>query len=442
MEREFLLTIPCYIAYIYAVKSFCKKYLEITKINEITLALLLFGKYILINIANYIYSTPYILNALVNHVFFIGLIILLFRAENEKKILLASILLTASTLIGNFCISLLSCLGLFLMHAVKNIATPFLGLWEGCIIDYITTVILILAIYLLSKRLKSVFQDKIKRWYLIIAVPLLAITAVIDVAGWGATKGIMVRSAGNLSLYYDQLFSHAEFCVLTALSMFAAGFYVFGMNRIYLEQEKRNQYYYQLAVYKMLKEQNSQSERLRHDMKNHIISLSSLYNSREWEKLGEYLKNMERYADWEASGEITGNKVIDALLYRKRKMAKENNIIWECDVQMPKWSHINEFDLCILFGNILDNALEACGRLRYSDNKFINIHSKVVKKCFLLEVKNSAEDVSIQRKNYTGHGIGLLNVKDVVNKYNGVMNIEVLNNIFTISVLIPLESNE
>lgn len=445
---ELLIDIPCYIAFICALDSFCKKYLKIVRINEIAFVILLFTKYMAINMANSLYNIPYILNALINHIFFTGLILLLFEAEIEKKILLASILLTASTLIGNFCISLLSCIGLFLMHTVKNITTPFLGVWECCIIVYITTVIEILAIHLLSKELKSVFQDKIKRWYVIIAVPLFAITAVIDVAGWGAEKGIMVRSGGNLSLYYDQLFSHTEFCVLTALSMFAAGFYVFGMDRIYLEQKKRNQYYYQLEAYKMLKEQNNHSERLRHDMKNHIVSLSSLYNTREWDKLGEYLKNMERYAELENGGEITGNKVIDALLYQKHKLAEEKNIIWECDVQMPKACYINEFDLCILFGNILDNALEACGSLHCSEKSFINIQAQVVKKCFLLEVRNSTEITDnceigfTKKKNSSKYGIGLLNISDMINKYNGTMNIEVLNNIFTISVLIPLDYNE
>ncbi|MCH5250533.1 MAG: sensor histidine kinase [Lachnospiraceae bacterium] len=440
MELEFLITIPCYIAYIWAVNGICKKYFATSKTNEIAFITLLFAKYMLLNIINYLYNMPYILNAFINHIFFILLILLFFREEIEKKILLSSILLTASILIGDFSISLLSCIGLFLMHTVRNIETPFLGIWENCIIVYIATVIEIIAIYWLSKRLKAVLQDKIKRWYVILAVPLLAITGVIDMAGWGATKGIMVRSGGYIGLYYDQLFSHAEFCVLSLLSMFAAGVYVFGMDRIYLEQKKSNQYSSQLAVYKMLKELDDQSERLRHDMKNHIISLTSLYNGKEWGKLGEYLSNMEQYADIETGMDISGNKVVDAILYRKHKLAEEKKIMWECDVQIPRLSHINEFDLCIMFGNILDNALEACEKIRYSDNKFINIQSKIVKKCFILEVKNSADIQSnIQSKNHTGYGIGLLNVKDVVDKYNGVMNIEILDGIFTVSILLPLD---
>lgn len=246
-----------------------------------------------------------------------------------------------------------------------------------------------------------------------------------------------------MGLYYDQIASHVGFLVLSLLSMCAAGFYVFGMNRIYLEQEKSGRYHTQIAVYKMLTEQYRQSERLRHDMKNHIIALTALSRNREWEKIDDYLKNMEGIA-LDTSGDMTGNKAVDALLYQKRKRAEEENIRWECDVLMPKECCINEFDLCVLFGNILDNALEACGRMQPGECRFIDIQAKIVKKCFLLEVKNSMDRTEKNTAGFTdkdssqGHGIGLLNVGDVVNKYNGVVNIETEKGIFVISILMPL----
>ena len=231
--------------------------------------------------------------------------------------------------------------------------------------------------------------------------------------------------------------------MLTGLSIFAIGFYVFGMEQIYLEQEKSSQYHLQIAVYKMLEEQHRQSERLRHDMKNHIIALSGLFRNKEWDKMGDYLKNMEN-SSLEDGGDITGNKAVDALLYQKRKQAEVKNIKWECDVQVSKTCCINEFDLCILFGNILDNALEACERLKCCECRFINVQAKIVKKCFLFEVKNSMDitekykDGFTNKENPQEHGIGLQNVRDVVHRYNGVVNIDAKNGIFVISILIPL----
>ena len=146
----------------------------------------------------------------------------------------------------------------------------------------------------------------------------------------------------------------------------------------------------------------------------------------------------------DTGGDITGNKAVDALLYQKYKLAEEENIKWECDMQIPKGCCINEFDLCVLFGNILDNALEACERLQHGECRFVDIQAKTVKKCFLFEVKNSMNRAEkhdggfTNKENPREHGIGLLNVRDVVHRYNGVMNIETENGIFVVSILIPL----
>nr|WP_289767853.1 sensor histidine kinase [uncultured Acetatifactor sp.] len=294
----------------------------------------------------------------------------------------------------------------------------------------------------MSKRLEPVFCGKPGKWYAILAVPLLVIVTVYDVASLGASNGIMVRSGGGMGVYYDQIFSHSEFLVLAFLSMAAAGFYVFGMNRIYLEQEKSSQYHSQISVYKMLTEQYRQSERLRHDMKNHIIALTALSRNKEWEKIEDYLKNMEGVI-LDAGGDLTGNKVVDALLYLKRKQAEGEDIKWECDMQMPKGCCINEFDLCVLMGNILDNALEACGRMQKDESRFINIQARTVKKCFLIEVKNSMDRTEKLTEGFTNkddsqeHGIGLLNVGDVVNRYNGAVHKEAGKGIFVISILMP-----
>lgn len=365
----------------------------------------------------------------------------LFRSDRGKRILAASVLV-AVRLAADFSASFLSCLELVFLHIVKKIPEPFSEEWAIGLISGIGYCFAILAVHWLSKHLEPVFCGRRGNWYVIVAVPLLVIIAVYDMASLGASNGIMVRSGGNMGLYYDQIFSYVGFWVLDFLSMAAAGFYVFGMNRIYLEQEKSGRYHSQIAVYKMLAEQYRQSERLRHDMKNHIIALSALSRNKEWEKLDDYLKNMEGTA-LDTAGDLTGNKAVDAILYQKQRQAEWENIKWECDVRMPKECCINEFDLCVLFGNILDNALEACGRMRGDECRFINIQAKTVKKCFLIEVKNSMDKAEKFTEGCTNkgdsqkHGIGLMNVSDVVDSYNGAVHKEFGKGIFVISILMP-----
>ncbi len=439
---DILVVVPFCLGYLWAAGKFCMKFLGASKRRERLFLIISFCSLLLRNILGRRYPDLYSFFAVSGSIFFVGLVMLFFRSDREKRILAASILIVIIKLVSEFCASLLDCLVLFFLHTVKKIPEPLFGDWGGGLVSGIGYCFAIFAIYLMSKRLEPVFCGKPRKWYVILAVPLLAIVTVYDVASLGASNGIMVRSGGDMGLYYDQVFSHSEFLVLAFLSMAAAGFYVFGMNRIYLEQEKSGRYHSQIAVYKMLAEQYRQSERLRHDMKNHIIALSALSRNKEWEKLDDYLKNMEGTA-LDTAGDLTGNKAVDAILYQKQRQAEWENIKWECDVRMPKECCINEFDLCVLFGNILDNALEACGRMRGDECRFINIQAKTVKKCFLIEVKNSMDKAEKFTEGCTNkgdsqkHGIGLMNVSDVVDSYNGAVHKEFGKGIFVISILMP-----
>ena len=439
---DILVVVPFCLGYLWAAGKFCMKFLGASKRRKRLFLIISFCSLLLRNILGRRYPDLYSFFAVSGSIFFVGLVMLFFRSDREKRILAASILIVIIKLVSEFCASLLDCLVLFFLHTVKKIPEPLFGDWGGGLVSGIGYCFAIFAIYLMSKRLEPVFCGKPRKWYVILAVPLLAIVTVYDVASLGASNGIMVRSGGDMGLYYDQIFSHSEFLVLAFLSMAAAGFYVFGMNRIYLEQEKSGRYHSQIAVYKMLAEQYRRSERLRHDMKNHIIALSALSRNKEWEKLDDYLKNMEGTA-LDTAGDLTGNKAVDAILYQKQRQAEWENIKWECDVRMPKECCINEFDLCVLFGNILDNALEACGRMRGDECRFINIQAKTVKKCFLIEVKNSMDKAEKFTEGCTNkgdsqkHGIGLMNVSDVVDSYNGAVHKEFGKGIFVISILMP-----
>lgn len=441
---EILSVILCYCGYICAETRFCKRYLGISKVKGYIFRFVIFAGWIMINIVNNSVYVPYIVMALVNHIFFIVAVLILFQGDIEKKLSVASMLVAVTTLAGGFCESFCSCIILFLMHTAGNIPEPFFSVCETSLVICTRYIVEILIIYCMSKRLISVFHSRIIKWNIVLAIPLLMVLIVSDIADWGASNGILTRAGDDMGIYYNQLFSHAGVCVFKALSMCVVLIYIFGTDMVYLEQRKSSQYYSQIAVYKMLEEQHSQQERLRHDMKNHIIALSGLFVNKEWDKMGSYLKAMEDNVQCGLCGDVTGSKAVDALLYQKQKMAISKNIVWECDVSIPGKCCINEFDLCILFGNILDNAVEACERLNCGEYRFINIQAKIIKKCFLLEARNSTnlknknEIMFTSKENPQEHGVGLLNIKDVVKSYNGVIETVLEKGVFAVSVLIPL----
>ncbi len=428
--------------YLWASGRFYRQCLEVSRKQGRLFLFFAFAGWLLSTAVYLQYPAPYIVRAALGHALFIGLAVLLFGAGREKKVLAASFLIAVETLVGNFCNSIFSCLALFFYHTAAKVKQPLLAGWAAGLVDCASSVSVILAVYVMPKYVMPAFSGKPRKWYAVSAIPLLALATIADIADWGASNGIMVKSGGNMGLYYDQIFSHTEICVLAGLSIVAAGFSIFGMDRIFMEQKKSSQYHAQIAVYQMLEAQYRRSERLRHDMKNHVIALSGLFQNKEWEKMGDYLKRME--GGLQAGGDLTGNKVVDALLYQKRKWAEKESIQWECDVQIPKGCGIDAFDLCILFGNILDNALEACGRMHSSGTvgcRFVRIKAKPVKKYFLIEVKNSmdpSDGGKARGQGLYGHGIGLLNVEDVAQKYYGAVNIEAANGTFAVSILMQM----
>lgn len=351
-----------------------------------------------------------------------------FSEKAEKGIRVASMVVAVVTLAALahiFFDALMSCLLLVWKHTVDGIVVPVLRDMESEVLTWLSFGMAVMAVYGMRKRLKEVFRGKPWRWYTVLIFPLLMVGIVIYVANWGASYGVFFRSAGNMGIYYDQIFTYTGWGVLSGLSLFAVVISVFGMDRIYVEQKKAEQFQVQAAVYQMLKEQ-------------------------AWEKLGDYLKRMEDGAQLGISEEATGNRAMDALLCQKRKQAEEKGIDWECDVRIPKQCRVNEFDFCVLFGNLLDNALEACGRLQDKGKAqeqevqpFIRVRAQAVKSCFLLDIKNSmdAEEKQVhgsaKKESAQGHGIGLLNVSDVANRYDGAMQTEIRNGAFAISVLLP-----
>lgn len=414
----------------------------------------------------------------------------LYHGKKEQKILAAAFLLTTITLLTNFIESFLECLILFILHSAHIEYTILLSYWLGHLVCCINSACTIGTIVLLAKRMTGFFADRLSRWYVMLSVPLFGIVLLWDFIDFIAEHGIFLRGGDHLNLYYNELFSQAGICVLSVLCICGIGFYVFGMDKIDIEQKQKERYRSQVAFYQMLEEQYRSLERLRHDLKNHIIGLQQLTDNRERDKESNkfnceiclrqtrnYLHKLADTGDIEYADDLTGKSIVDALLYYKHNQAKKTHIRWECDAHIPPECPVDDFDMCVIFGNLLDNALEACLKISKESDRFINIQAHMVKKCLLIEMINSLEITSkpakeIDAVKYSGNadhniasksvrsalpsswdsfkqavdtkqhiykksGIGLRNVKDAIAKYNGTLTIDTDDNSFRISILIP-----
>ncbi|EQK40557.1 histidine kinase-, DNA gyrase B-, and HSP90-like ATPase family protein [[Clostridium] bifermentans ATCC 638] len=202
----------------------------------------------------------------------------------------------------------------------------------------------------------------------------------------------------------------------------------------------------QYKYYLNLQESQNKVKKLYHDINNHIFCIKNL--SSEKEDVNKYINEMSKELNEFKEIHNTGNMILDIILNEKQNICNENNIDLTCDVNFSKCNFIEMTDVCSIFSNILDNAIEACNKTSM-DKKYIKIRGTLVKSYYVircenskinkLEIKNSK--IITSKKDKFIHGIGLKSVKSSLEKYNGDLEIEDFKNKFLLQIYIPIDEN-
>ncbi|CAI3593945.1 GHKL domain-containing protein [Clostridium neonatale] len=130
-----------------------------------------------------------------------------------------------------------------------------------------------------------------------------------------------------------------------------------------------HQFECQVNHIKNLEKLYNDTSKIQHDMKNHIICLKSLAFNNNLSELKSYLLKLDDTLKKSALKIKTGNPISDCIITEKLYIASAHNIDFNCNFIIPKNSSIDSFDLCILLGNSLDNAIEACNKITSSTIK-------------------------------------------------------------------------
>lgn len=181
----------------------------------------------------------------------------------------------------------------------------------------------------------------------------------------------------------------------------------------------------------------------RHDYHNHIQTLLAL--SGDEEKTRKYLLELNKDLTQVDTVLKTGNVMVDAILNSKLSLIKSKGITVSAKAVVPPELAVSEIDLCVIIGNLLDNAMEACLRQPEGEERFIRIFLGVLKKQLYLSVSNSVgEEIRksgrtyLSSKNSETHGFGLMRVDRIAAKYNGYVNRQNEEGVFATEILLPL----
>lgn len=208
------------------------------------------------------------------------------------------------------------------------------------------------------------------------------------------------------------------------------------------ELEHRNQIQY--LYYEEKIKYDNEIKRIRHDLKNHLLVIrqnNEIANIDYYNKLSKIIDNDENLN--------SGCHVFDILIFDKKKVAENQNIAFNVYVlkDISSINYIDERDLCSIFGNVVDNAIENAA---VALDKNIEIRVDVINCFFYMHItntyKNSINKIDDKfittKENPNLHGLGLNSVKHSLEKYEGTMEINFNDNVFEVEILIPIIASD
>lgn len=202
----------------------------------------------------------------------------------------------------------------------------------------------------------------------------------------------------------------------------------------------------QYKYYLGLQESQSKVKRLYHDINNHMICMKSICENKDM--ADKYINSLNKEINGYKNLFNSGNVILDIILNEKKSICDKNNIELDCDVNFSKCDFIEMVDICSIFSNILDNAIEASNKILDKNiKKHINIRGTIVKKYFIVKCENNKTNIVVIKKNKfitdkkdkDLHGLGLESIKQSVEKYSGNLEVEDLDNRFIVKLYIPLK---
>lgn len=167
----------------------------------------------------------------------------------------------------------------------------------------------------------------------------------------------------------------------------------------------------------------------RHDVKNHLSVLDGLLAAGRAEEGRAYLKKLTAVSEGLSLPCQTGSPVVDILLGEKLGLAED--IPWEVSLTLPSPCGVDEFDLCVIFANALDNALAACRQA--PGDRFLRVSGRRQGAFYLLLFENACADAALPPE-----GTGLSNIRAVAEKHRGAVLAEREGGRFTLSVLLDI----
>lgn len=217
--------------------------------------------------------------------------------------------------------------------------------------------------------------------------------------------------------------------------MYLASYICDSMQTAYRAQELQMQKDY----YKDRIRDEERVRRIYHDMKNHLLILENQPGTDETRRTASRLR--EQIADYE-NYVHTGNEFLDIIIRDKSAKAREKHIDFNAVVHFENGDFMEPLDISTIFGNAIDNAIEASEKLP-EDRRLITVKAAKVRDMLMITAENNMEpdslpDEGTSKSDRFLHGFGIPNIRKATEKYDGQCSISAKDGVFRLKVLIPV----
>lgn len=216
------------------------------------------------------------------------------------------------------------------------------------------------------------------------------------------------------------------------------------VSEAYGEKMKKTVLENQIVMYQnqfeMIQESRQDMKQLRHDMKNHFLLVEGYLQKGKYAEAQEYIGRLAEKTSSTKEYVNTGNDELDSILNYKLGRADNLNGKVDVKIEVPRERFMSDFDLNMLLSNLMDNALEA---IEKTEERILTVRIKYIKQILYISVYNSyngdmkkeGNKLLTTKAKKEEHGIGMTNIQRIVDKYQGEMTIQTVDDMFKTDII-------
>ena len=317
-------------------------------------------------------------------------------------------------------------------------------IWSGFLAALLECVIFILIVAAMRSNIKSFqIRNNLRIRILLVAVTMLLTLYIKSTLRFYTSYEMW--AGGSVEMVFPIIMVVLILLLITMMERF----WVFQDLKIQYEAQRlAEDYRYQNLLDKIQAQEDVR--RLYHDMKNHLNVLDSM--SKDDEGIRTYIRELRgRLGSYEKVVNC-GNDTLDMLLSQKLKAAREQEIAMSIFMDFSRGDFMSPLDICTIFGNALDNAMEAAAKVEDAAGRLIFIRSQEFADQLIIKIRNCYQGeiqfskglpLTSKEANQHYHGLGVSNIVRAVKKYGGVTSIDLPEKgVFELKIMLPLPQSQ